>query len=196
MRDWRLETDHIFQSGVPDRISIGVASNCPSTQPRPMDPTYLLITVNSAGTLLTSVGNNGAYPANLGPRMQFDPSPALATRDPVVNMAHEIGYTLHIEYGTEANFLDTLSASTMNTNDRMPGAVSTHSGQEIRTCLTSSAKTYKIMPRFLRSTVRTKQIKHVSTRLRRKILDGLELCRFYLLVHRTHTKGVISIGAQ
>lgn len=57
----------------------------------PRGPKYLLVKAVSDGKLLTSVGTQ-VYTAGFGPLMRFDPSPAVAMRDPVANMVHEIGY--------------------------------------------------------------------------------------------------------
>lgn len=65
----------------------------------PKGPTYLLVRAVSDGKLLTSVGHQKTK-AGEGSLMRFDPSPAVAMRDPVANMVHEIGYgpTLRFEH--------------------------------------------------------------------------------------------------
>ncbi|KAH8812728.1 hypothetical protein F5884DRAFT_315757 [Xylogone sp. PMI_703] len=86
---WKL-----WQSaGVSYRINMGEYSACPDPGDGPVPPSknYLLIQLNNQGKLVTSVGYQ-IYTSRSGPTMQFDPSPAVAMRDPVANMAHEIGH--------------------------------------------------------------------------------------------------------
>lgn len=71
---------------------MGEYNECPAAVGGIVPPgkDYLLIKVNSDGKMLTTVGKQ-AYSAGNGATMKFDPSPAIGMRDPVANMAHEIG---------------------------------------------------------------------------------------------------------
>jgi hypothetical protein len=79
--------------GVNHRIHMGEYNNCPPAGAGGLVPpgnAYLLIKVNAMGKMLTTVGKQ-SYVAGNGATMRFDPSPAIGMRDPVANMAHEIG---------------------------------------------------------------------------------------------------------
>lgn len=56
----------------------------------PMGATYMLVRALTNGKMVTSVGHQ-IYSPGFGSLMRFDPSPAIGMRDPVANMAHEIG---------------------------------------------------------------------------------------------------------
>lgn len=72
---------------------MGEYNNCPAAAANgnvPKGSNYLLIQLNNNGKFLTTVGHQ-IYSAGSGASMQFDPSANAAMRNPVANMAHEIG---------------------------------------------------------------------------------------------------------
>jgi hypothetical protein len=71
---------------------MGEYNDCPPAENGavPRNPKYLLVRAVSDGKILTSVGTQ-LFKEGMGPLMRFDPSPAVAMRDPVANMVHEIG---------------------------------------------------------------------------------------------------------
>ncbi|KFY41183.1 hypothetical protein V495_05036 [Pseudogymnoascus sp. VKM F-4514 (FW-929)] len=97
----RTQLEHLIESawkiwqasGVNYRIDMGEYNDCPPAENGavPRNPKYLLVRAVSDGKILTSVGTQ-LFKEGMGPLMRFDPSPAVAMRDPVANMVHEIGH--------------------------------------------------------------------------------------------------------
>lgn len=56
----------------------------------PVGRKYMLVRALTNGKMVTTVGT-AISSADAGSIMRFDPSPAIGMRDPVANMAHEIG---------------------------------------------------------------------------------------------------------
>ncbi|ELR02727.1 hypothetical protein VC83_00836 [Pseudogymnoascus destructans] len=97
----RTQLKHIIESawkiwqaaGVSYRINMGEYNDCPPAVNGlvPMGATHMLVRALTNGEMVTSVGYH-IYNPGVGPVMRFDPSPAIGMRDPVANMAHEIGH--------------------------------------------------------------------------------------------------------